>query len=77
MPEVRLVDHFKQFHVAVDDTVDVVHGQAGVVQGLPNRLVDHFGLVHVLPMAGMFRLPHADHRDIAILLSMNHGSPRS
>ena len=68
MPQVRLVNHLEEFHVAVEHAVDVIDGQAGMFQCCRHRLMNHFRLVHIFSVTGVNGLSHADDADISVFL---------
>ena len=60
------MDPLEHLHVARDDGVDLVQGDAGVVECRADRLVDHLGLVDVFAVARVPRLAETDDGDRAM-----------
>ncbi len=72
VPQIRLVDHFEQLHVTVDDTVHIIQRDTGIRQCFGDRLVNHLRLINFFAVTGVYRLPDTDDADISVFL---HGSP--
>jgi hypothetical protein len=72
MPEVRLTDHFKEFHVSVNHTIDVTDFKAGIIKGLSNGFMDHFRLVDVFPVTGELGFADSYNADISVFLLISH-----
>jgi len=51
MPKVRLMNHFKKFHVSVDNTVHVIHCYPGMIKRFHNSFMDHFRLIYFFSVA--------------------------
>jgi hypothetical protein len=68
------VHHLEEFHVAVNNTIDVLHGQVSVFQRQTDSFMYQFRLVDILTMAGMLGLSDAYYSNISIFLFMCHCS---
>jgi hypothetical protein len=66
------VDHLEEFHIPVDDAVDVLHRYPGVLQCRASRLMDHLGLVDVLAMARILGLTDPYYTDVPVFLSVGY-----
>ena len=74
MPEVRRVHHLEELHIAVNDAINVLHGQVSVFQRQTDSFMYQFRLVDILTMAGMLCLSNAYYSNISIFLFMCHCS---
>ena len=72
MPEIRGELHLEELHVAMDDTVHIVNREMGILQGVDDRLLNHFHLVLIFLMRGQAGLADADNRDVSVLFVFLH-----
>jgi hypothetical protein len=56
----------------MDDTVNIINREMGILQGVYDRLLNHFHLVLIFLMRGQAGLADADNRDVPVLFVLLH-----